>query len=185
MSNLYKLTDRDGQTWGGTQWGPGVSHSGTGKGELCGPGWIHAYEHPLIAVLMNPIHARFKNPRLWEAEGEVGLRNGQLKCGCKTLTTIREIPLPAVTTEMRVRFAILCAKEVCADLPWNAWADRWLSGEDRSEAADAAAAAWSARAARARAAAWSAEAAAWAAREVGHDGINIFEIAEKACSGLR
>jgi len=27
MSNLYKLTDGDGQTLGGTQWGPGVSHS--------------------------------------------------------------------------------------------------------------------------------------------------------------
>jgi hypothetical protein len=156
MITLYKLTDGDGQTRGGTQWGPGVSHSGTGEGELCGPGWIHAYEHPLVAVLMNPIHAKFKNPRLWEAEGEVVLRDSQLKCGCKTLTTVREIPLPSITTEMRVRFAILCAKEVCADLSWNAWADRWLSGEDRSEAA-AGAAALAARAA------WAAEAAAWAA----------------------
>ena len=65
---LYKLTDGDGQTMSGTQWGPGVSHSGTGEGELCGPGWIHAYEHPLIAVLLNPIHANIQNPRLWEAE---------------------------------------------------------------------------------------------------------------------
>jgi len=204
MSKLFKLTDRDGKTWGGAQWGPGVSHSGTGKGELCGPGWIHAYEHPLIAVLLNPIHADFKTPRLWEAEGEVGLRDGQIKCGCKTLTTVREIPLPAVTTEMRVRFAILCAKEVCACRSWNAWADRWLSGEDRSEAAaeDAAEAAWAAQAAswaayaaaraaaeaaRAARAAAAAAAAAWwaaeAAREEGH-GINIFEIAEKACSGV-
>ena len=141
MIKLYKLTDRDGQTWNGTQWGPGMSHSGTGEGELCGPGWIHAYEHPLIAVLLNPIHANFENPRLWEAEGEVGLRDGQLKCGCRTLTTIREIPLPSITTEMRVRFAILCAKEVYACLSWNAWADRWLSGEDRTQAAAAAQAA--------------------------------------------
>jgi hypothetical protein len=204
MITLYKLTDGDGQTRGGTQWGPGVSHSGTGEGELCGPGWIHAYEHPLIAVLLNPIHADFKTPRLWEAEGEVGLRDGQIKCGCKTLTTVREIPLPAITTEMRVRFAILCAKEVCACRSWNAWADRWLSGEDRSEAAaeDAAEAAWAAQAAswaayaaaraaaeaaRAARAAAAAAAAAWwaaeAAREEGH-GINIFEIAEKACSGV-
>jgi hypothetical protein len=237
MANLYKLTDSCGKTRNGTQWGPGISHSGTGEGGLCGPGWIHAYEHPLVAVLMNPIHANFKNPRLWEAEGEVGLRDGQLKCGCKALTTVREIPLPAVTTEMRVRFGILCAKEVCADISWNAWADRWLSGEDRTQAAAeawaAAASAWAARArARAseraseRASAWAAAAAwaaksaaeaaradAWAARSaawseaawvsaaawaeaawaaawaeaawaVGH-GIDIFEIAEKAChSGL-
>ena len=169
MSTLYKLTDSDGKTLNGTQWGPGVSHSGTGKGGLCGPGWIHAYEHPLIAVLLNPIQADFENPRLWEAKGEIGLRDGQLKCGCKTLTTVREIPLPEITTEMRVRFAILCAKEVCADLSWNAWADKWLSGGDRTQAAASAA----------TEAAWAA-----AAREVGH-GIDIFEIAEKACSGLR
>ena len=135
MSTLYKLTDSCGKTRNDTQWGHGVSHSGTGEGELCGPGWIHAYEHPLIAVLVNPIHANFPNPRLWEAEGEIGLRDGQLKCGCKTLTTVREIPLPAVTTEMRVRFGILCAKEVCAYPAWSTWADRWLSGEDRTQAA--------------------------------------------------
>lgn len=151
---LYKLTDGDGKTRNDTQWGPGVSHSGTGEGGLCGPGWIHAYEHPLIAVLLNPIHADFKSPRLWEAEGEVGLRDGQLKCGCKTLTTIREIPLPEITTEMRVRFAILCAKDVCACSAWNAWADKWLSGKDRSAAA-------AARAAMAAMAAY--DAAAWAA----------------------
>jgi hypothetical protein len=159
---------------------------------------------------MNPIHANFQNPRLWEAEGEVALRDGQLKCGCKTLTTVREIPLPKITTEMRVRFAIMCAKEVCAYPAWNAWADGWLSGEDRTQAADAAdAAATAARAAAARAAAWASEAAAAAARaawasawaseaaaaaawassaaagmDVGHR-IDFFAIAEKACSGLR
>ena len=142
------------------------------------------------------------NPTPWEAEGEIAIRDGQFKCGCKTLTTIGEIPLPKITTEMRVRFAIMCAQEVCACRTWNAWADKWLSGEDRSEAADAAAAR-EADAARAAAwAAWAAEAAAyrsaqaaeaaaqaaaaaawaaWAAREVGHDGIDIFDIAEKAC----
>ena len=146
MSTLYKLTDRNGRTRNSTQWGPGVSHSGTGEGGLCGPGWIHAYESPLIAAFMNPIHANFKNPRLWEAEGEVGVRDGQLKCGCKTLTTIREIPLPEITAEMWVRFAILCTKEAStaavgeAWKAWNAWADKWLSGEGRSAAAAAAAA---------------------------------------------
>ena len=166
MIKLYKLTDGDGQTRNDTQWGPGVSHSGTGKGELCGPGWIHAYEHPLVAVLMNPIHANFQNPRLWEAEGEVGLRDSQIKCGCKTLTTIREIPLPSITTEMRVRFAILCAKGVCACPSWNAWADRWLSGEDRSEDASEAAskAAWAVW----PAAAWAAQAASAAYRSVAY-----------------
>lgn len=171
---LYKLTDGDGKTRNNTQWGPGVSHSGTREGGLCGPGWIHAYEHPLIAVLLNPIHADFKSPRLWEAEGEIAIRDGQLKCGCATLTTILEITLPEITAEMRARFAILCVKDVCACSAWNAWADKWLSGEDRSAeaAASAARAAYRSAASAASAAyraaydaaAWAAE-AAWAAAE--------------------
>ena len=201
MAKLYKLTDSCGKTRNGTQWGPGISHSGTGEGGLCGPGWIHAYEHPLIAVLMNPIHADFKNPRLWEAEGDVGLRDGQLKCGCKTLTTVREIPLPAITMEMRVRFAICCTKEVCpaaAYLAWNAWADKWLSGEDRTQAAAEAAAkcgpsrlSFVAEAAAMAAAETAetvettvAELAAWVAELEALGATDIFAIAENACSGL-
>ena len=171
---LFKLTDGDGQTRNGTQWGPGVSHSGTGEGGLCGPGWIHAYEHPLIAVLLNPIHADFKHPRLWEAEGEIAIRDGQLKCGCKTLTTIREIPLPEITTEMRVRFAILCAKYVRACSAWSAWADKWLSGEDRSAEA----------AAVASRAAYDASAAYRSTRSA-CCGMDLAAIAEKACAVSR
>jgi hypothetical protein len=153
---LFKLTDENGQTRGGTQWGPGATHSGTGKGGLFGPGYIHAYEHALLAVLLMPLHTNFRNPRLWEAEGEIALRDGQLKCGCVSLTTLREIHLPVVTEEQYARFAILCAKKVCENKEWNAWADGWLCGKDRS-AESAAAAAWSA------AAAWAAESAESAA----------------------
>lgn len=37
------------------------------------------------------------------------------------------------TLTQKVAYAILCVKEVFHDQTWNAWADRWLSGEDRSE----------------------------------------------------
>jgi hypothetical protein len=148
MSILYKLTDADGITSAGfskergavqpqREWGPGVSHTGTGKGGICGPGYIHAYEHPLLAVFFNPIHACIDDPRLWEAEGEIALRDGQIQCGCVRLTTLREIPLPEVTLTQRVAFGILCAREVYTleiyhNRAWTAWAEKWLSGEDRS-----------------------------------------------------
>lgn len=158
MTTLYKLTDQDGYTRrdydNACLWGEDVSHSGTGEGELCGPGYIHAYTHPLLAVLLNPIHAKFHSPRLWEAEGKIAKSDRGLKVGCATLKTIREMPLPVVTTEQRVRFAILCAKTVCTDAAWLAWASGWLDGTDRT--VRAAAAAWAA-------ATWAAEAAAWAA----------------------
>jgi hypothetical protein len=174
---LYKLTDSEGQTHGGgtnhTQWGAGITHEAKGPadGPLCSASWIHAYEHPLVAVLMNPIHANLKNPQLWSCRGEIGKRDGQLKCGCRALTTVELLPLPQITTEQRVRFAIGCAWPRASE-SWKKWVANWLSGKDRTAAeaaAEAAAAEEAARAARAAAAAW----AAWA-------GFDLIAIAEWA-----
>jgi len=159
---LYRLTDANGRTRNNTQWGENITHVATGnvcKG-LCSDAYIHAYENPLIAVLMNAAHANFDNPRMYECEGEIAARDGQLKCGCRTLTTIREIPLPVVTTTQKVAFALLCVLDVYSEPSFVAWANDWLTGKDRS--ADAA---WAAARAAAWAAAWSEDAAAasWAA----------------------
>jgi hypothetical protein len=84
-------------------------------------------------VLLNPIHADYRYPILWECEGEIAIREGQLKCGCVELTTLRQVELPVVTTEQHIKFAILCAFEVCEKPFFVEWAKKWLSGEDRSE----------------------------------------------------
>ena len=166
VMKLYKLTDQNAQTMNGTQWGPGVTHETDGTGSLCGPGWLHAYEHPLLAVLFNPIHADFYSPRMFDAEGSgASLRDEQLKIGVTSLTTIREIPFPEITIEHRVKFAIMCALNVCSGPGFISWANSWLDGTDRSaEAADAAAKASEAWvSARATKAAWAAAKAARAA----------------------
>lgn len=125
---LYKLTNELGQTLNDTQWGPGVSHSGTGKGELCSKGWIHAYEHMIVGIIMNPIHGGFRQPKLWLAEGEVSLRDGPLKCGCRMLTTLHEIPVPGISTRLRLELAIRCVMLVCDDTRFITWAKAWLRG---------------------------------------------------------
>jgi hypothetical protein len=168
MAKLYKLTTQDHYTRKGAAnqclWGENVTHSGTGEGDLCGPGWIHAYEHPLLAALLNPIHANIEAPVLWECYGVVKLRDGELKVGCQTLTTIRQVTLPALTTEFRICFAIKCALKVYKAPAFVKWAKRWLSGEDRSRKAANAAAAYAANAgAAAYAAAADAADAAYAA----------------------
>ena len=162
MTKLYKLTDEQGRTRAGEDneltWAVGVAHKTTGTGtRLCTADVIHAYEHPLIAVLMNPVHADFDpaTMRLFVAEGNIVAREGQLKCGVHALKIVEEIHVPVLTIEQRVKFAILCAKCVCTDVAWNAWADKWLSGENRSEAA-----AWEAAEAATRAEAKAAAKAA-------------------------
>ena len=57
MTKLYKLTDQNHQTRNNTKWGAGVTHTASGQGDLCTAGWLHAYTSPLLAVLLNPIHA--------------------------------------------------------------------------------------------------------------------------------
>jgi hypothetical protein len=177
MAKLYKLTDQKHQTYGGCQWGEGVERTAPG-GRLCSEGVLHAYTDPLLAVLLNPIHGNFRNPVLWECDGDVCVTDHGLKVGCTRLRTDKIIPLPSVTDTQRTAFGILCAKKVCKDAAWNTWADNWLSGVDRSMAAAAAAEAaraWAAAAAEAAARA----AAEAAAAEAGLD-IDLAAIARKA-----
>jgi len=145
----YKLTDHNGQTRNGTQWGENIEHTATGKDkDLCSDGWIHFYTDPLIAVLMNPRHAYFTEPQLWECETSGEEIHESLKSGCKTLRTIKRIELPSFTPTQLIAFGILCAKVVCKNTKWNNWADKWLSGDDRRkhDASAAASAAYAASA---------------------------------------
>jgi hypothetical protein len=120
---------------------------------------LHHYAHPALALLFNPIHANIENPRLFEIEIDEECDTDGLKGWCRAQRIIRELPPPEITTVQRVAFAIYCAYPT-ASAGWRTWADKWLSGEDRSSEA-----AWAAEAAAeaAEAAAWAAEAAAEAA----------------------
>lgn len=132
---LYKLTNNDGRTFGDCQWGENVTHGSDeleeGDGPLCSGHWYHAYQDPILAIFMNPAHAWFGNPQLWEAEGNIGLERPD-KVGCKELTTIKKIPLPEITTTQCQAFAILIALEVYNNPEFVKWANNWLSGKDRS-----------------------------------------------------
>jgi len=85
MTTLYKLTDQQGRTRPGganeTQWGEGVTHTAPGKGALCTEAYIHAYTHPLLAVLLNPIGGNYEDPLIWESEGIVERDDHGLKVG--------------------------------------------------------------------------------------------------------
>ena len=157
MTTIYKLTDQNMQTHNGYQWALGETRTASGEGGLCGPGFLHGYTDPLLAVLLNPIHANITNPRLFRGEGTVAKTDHGLKIGCTEMTLTEEMEPPAINTVQRVAFGILCAKEINKDEAWGKWADDWLSGKDRTEAA------------------WAAWAAAWEAAD-----IDLIAIAHKA-----
>lgn len=179
---LYKLTDEDGWTRKGQSnaclWAPGALNTAQKEGTtLCTSEMIHVYEHPLIGAFLDPIHGAYgAGARLWRCEGVVVAREGQLKAGVKALLCVEEATLVQPTRDQRIRFAILSAKQVCTDTAWLLWAKRWLSGEDRSEAA----AAWAAEAARAAEAPRAAAAAAWAWAAEAAASFDLFALAEEA-----
>jgi len=145
--NYYKLTNQKMQTHNGFQWTLKKWVRTSGRGALCTSGWLHCYNHPLLAVLFNPIHAGIENPRLFEV-GIKGKRKTDrgLKFGFTQMRLIKELPFSQITRIQKIAFTILCVKEIYKNEGWNQWADNWLSGKDRSndaayDATDAATAA--------------------------------------------
>ena len=184
MTKLFKLTDQNCETYNHTKWGEGVTHKTNGYGEMCGPGWLHAYTSPELAVLLNPIHANFSNPILWECEGVVEKTDNGLKVGTTQLTTIKRIILPEVTTIQRVAFGILCSQTVYSNPQFNRWAKDWLTGKDRSERAASEAASRAAEAASraTRAASQAASRAAQAASQAASEASQAASEASQAAS---
>jgi hypothetical protein len=107
---VYKLTDENMRTHGGFQYELGITAKASGDGGLCSDGYLHWYHSPLLAVLLNPLHARIVKPRLFlaDAEGKTEYDRG-LKGGSKELTLLEELPVPEFTPSQRAAFARLCA----------------------------------------------------------------------------
>jgi hypothetical protein len=153
-----------------TKWGENVTHEAKeGKIELCSETCIHCYSDPLMASFFNSIHADIQDPLLWEAEVYGETITDGCKIGCRKLTTIKQIPLPEITIEQRVTIGIKAALKNYHESSFVEWAEKWLSGEDRTYAAAYAACAAANAANAANAAAYAAaNAAAYAAANVAY-----------------
>ena len=132
MQRLYKLTNEQGFTRNRTPWQIGIRHEARGVGNvLCTDGVLHAYSDPLVAILMNPLHANFLSPRMYLVLGDVAASDG-IKVGSKFQKCVARLDVPAPSVEVRVIFGILCGLSVFYNEPWRQWAFAWLSGKDRS-----------------------------------------------------
>jgi hypothetical protein len=153
---FYKLLTQDMTSYNKTKWELNKTITVTKEGtEMCTDQVLHCYNHPLLAILFNPIHANISNPRLFEINVDEIVNTDGLKYASKSQTLIKELIIPEITTEQRIEFAIRVVKLVYKDTNWNTWADNWLDKSDRTKE--------SARAAYTYAANAAASAAAWAA----------------------
>ena len=159
----YKLTDQNMRTHRGFQWRLNEEQIVNGNSNnLCNSHWLHYYHSPLLAVLLNPIHANISNPRLFEVKATgKHLNDRGLKGGCTKMTLVKELELPQFTLNQKIAFGILCSLEVYKEKSFVLWANNWLNDINRTDAAAYAAAnaAYAAADAAAYAAAHAADAA--------------------------
>ena len=130
----YKLTNQNMETHGGFQWQIGKQEEiKTKGGDLCSKDFFHCYNNPLLAVLLNPIHADIPEPRIFSIDvgGESRNDNG-LKFGFKKMTLVKELTLPTITNTNKVAFVIYFVLEIYKDPQFVTWATNWLTTPDRS-----------------------------------------------------
>ena len=161
----YKLVSQAYTTHGSTLWrdahGKWLTVAASGEGSaLCTDGVIHFYDHPVLAVLFNPVHARISRPRLLKIRASRPVAHDGLKGGCKYARAVGELPVPALSLTQIVEFGIRVALHVYEEPSFRKWANGWLTDKDRSAAAAYTAAVY---ADRRRSAAYAAVAAAYAA----------------------
>jgi hypothetical protein len=127
----YNLT-----TYDGFQWEIGRWKSTSGEGELCGPGWLHAFSTPLLAVLHKAGCNIDDYDLLFEVEIE-GIKDESFKLGATRMRPLRQIEVPTLTIEQHIEYAIRVTQEAMRitniSIPiWSEWATKWLDGTDRS-----------------------------------------------------
>ena len=137
----YMLTDKNGNTRDNTHWEVGTTHEATGdlSQGLCSNAYIHVYDDPLIAVIMNRRHASFTEPILWRCEVSGDSLVESLKSGYRVVTMLERVELPILSKEQLIAFIILCSLKVYKVELYVKWAENWLSGKDRSRGSAAAA----------------------------------------------
>jgi len=123
---LIKFTDKYSRDANGIQWGVGIEHVKSGS-EVIG-----AYKDLLVGLMLNPIHANFHDPRAWMANGSDKIKTDHgLMVGVTRLMTLHKIEIPRITSNHRVRFAILCSAKIYNDPAFIQWAQDWLDGRKR------------------------------------------------------
>lgn len=132
---LCKWVSENMMTMNDTKWVVGVPNELPEKDKLmlCEPGLFHYMKHPLIAIMFKYFNLCEDYSKLYEVKPEGKIVEGWDKCGATKLTLIKQLEIPKITDAQQVAFGILCAKEVYKEPKFVSWADKWLSGEDRSE----------------------------------------------------
>jgi hypothetical protein len=104
---------------------------------FCNPRYFASKKLPL---LLWPIGNHSLDFKAFEVKGEIvahegGVHDGGVFSLCHEVKVVKELALPAVSMDDRVRFAVLCAKQVVNPIEfpvWTEWANNWIRSKATS-----------------------------------------------------
>jgi hypothetical protein len=121
----YLVTDSENKTFGNVVWSENVVHE-----EMNNPNKLFSiYDDPTVAHFMNPAYDGFKNPTIWEAEGEKTVSFG-FRHESQKIKTIKKVEMPEPTNDQRIAFAILCSLHLVSNQAFKFWAISYLKSEE-------------------------------------------------------
>lgn len=122
----YLLADLHGQTRRGITIN---TNRANGKryysGDIVSRNIWECADSPLLAIMINPLHAECVRPRLFEIGGKFGQDQNNVH-------RVREIDLPEVSPEQKLAYAMYCVRSLIPEHAFDAWVERWLANDDRS-----------------------------------------------------
>jgi hypothetical protein len=124
----YFTTNSDGKDWLGRQWAVGTSFTEENPNY-----WFLCYDHPLVALLMNPGTDQYKNPRVWLAELGADKLKYDYRFVSKEMKLLQEVEVVVPTLAQRQAFGIVCALNTVTNQMFSEWGLGWLRGRDRSQ----------------------------------------------------
>jgi len=134
MITAYKFLTPQLTSYDNFQWEIGKEYTIDRPGNvMCSNDVFHCYNNPLLAEFMMPMHLFEKDYDLYKIEVPEFVNSDGLKFASKSQTIIEKVERPVITNEQRIEIAIRVAKLVYVNVEWNEWADKWLTGEDRSK----------------------------------------------------
>jgi hypothetical protein len=137
MTKIWKFTSKYHFTKNNTHWvvnRPNKIENKEIRG-LCTSSWLHAYEHPVLAVLFRKRHINsyYNSYVFWEGEGEIGITDGT-KCGCKEITLNKIVDLPILTERQLIAFVTLLTLRFVHAPAFKKWATAFLQGKKTEQA---------------------------------------------------
>ena len=97
--------------------------------------WLHAFTHPIIAMLLNRVYVDADDPKVWRCRGKIAHLAIDKLAYCNELTTEQLMVKPNIGLYTRMKFGFACVDKVYKNTAFHNWMLDWFGGRRGHETA--------------------------------------------------